>query len=92
MEKPETAASSEVLAAMCHLLSIVLGRVPNAILRAKFGAGSAVLCGIVESKQVGGAGGQQPCAGRAGRAGRQQTCAGLASTQAVAMCEHAGSS
>ena len=41
MEKPETAASSEVLAAMCHLLSIVLGRVPNAILRAKFGAGSA---------------------------------------------------
>lgn len=30
----------------------VLARVPNAILRAKFGAGSALLCGVVEAKQV----------------------------------------
>ncbi|PRW60392.1 ARM repeat superfamily [Chlorella sorokiniana] len=51
LEKPETLASSEVLAAMCHLLSLVLARVPNAILRAKFGAGSALLCGVVEAKQ-----------------------------------------
>ena len=52
LEKPETLASGEVLAAMCHLLSLVLGRVPNQILRAKFAAGSQVLCGILEAKQV----------------------------------------
>lgn len=104
LEKPETLASSEVLAAMCHLLSLVrrrkragtlhllpvvsagcmqvacfvcthlnrravavhvamlrvhasrplqvLARVPNAILRAKFGAGSALLCSVVDAKQV----------------------------------------
>ncbi|EFN50547.1 hypothetical protein CHLNCDRAFT_137227, partial [Chlorella variabilis] len=51
LEKPETLASGEVLAAMCHLLSLVLGRVPNQILRAKFAAGSQVLCGILEAKQ-----------------------------------------
>ena len=54
LEKPETLASSEVLAAMCHLLSLVLGRVPNSILRSKFAAGSQVVCNIVEAKQVGG--------------------------------------
>ena len=52
LENPETLGSGEVLAAMCHLLSLVLQRVPNAILRAKFAAGSAVLCGILEAKQV----------------------------------------
>ncbi|KAL4855011.1 RRP12-like protein [Chlorella vulgaris] len=51
LEKPETMASSEVLAAMCHLLSLVLGRVPNQVLRSKFSAGSQVLCGILEAKQ-----------------------------------------
>ena len=30
----------------------VLARVPNAILRAKFGAGSTLLCSVVEAKQV----------------------------------------
>lgn len=30
----------------------VLARVPNAILRAKFGAGSALLCSVVDAKQV----------------------------------------
>lgn len=53
LEKPETLASGEVLAAMLHLLSLVLARVPNAILRSKFGAGSALLCSILEAKQVG---------------------------------------
>lgn len=53
LEKPETLASGQVLGAMCHLLALVLARVPNAVLRAKFGAGSALLCGIVEAKQVG---------------------------------------
>ena len=46
------AASSEVLAAMCHLLSLVLGRVPNSVLRAKFGAGAALLRGVMEAKRV----------------------------------------
>lgn len=55
LEKPESLASGEVLAAMCHLLSIVLGRVPNQVLRAKFAAGSQVLCAIMDAKQVGGA-------------------------------------
>jgi hypothetical protein len=54
LEKPETLASGEVLAAMCHLLSLVLSRVPNQILRAKFAASSQVLCSILEAKQVGG--------------------------------------
>ncbi|PSC74246.1 ARM repeat superfamily [Micractinium conductrix] len=52
LEKPETLASGEVLAAMLHLLSLVLARVPNAILRSKFGAGSALLCSILEAKQA----------------------------------------
>ena len=34
----------------------VLARVPNAILRSKFGAGAALLCGVVEAKQVRGPG------------------------------------
>ena len=51
LEKPETLGSGQVLGAMLHLLSLTLARVPNAVLRAKFGAGSALLCGILEAKQ-----------------------------------------
>lgn len=50
MEKPETLASNEVLAAMCTLLSLVLPRLPNAVLAGKAGQCGSVLAAVVEAK------------------------------------------
>lgn len=44
-------AGLQVLAAMCTLLSMVLPRLPNAVLHSKFGQSSRVLAAVVESKQ-----------------------------------------
>ncbi len=53
MFRPREGAA-ELLLSTADLLAAlqVLARVPNAILRAKFGAGSTLLCGVVEAKQV----------------------------------------
>ncbi|GAB4822579.1 hypothetical protein N2152v2_009625 [Parachlorella kessleri] len=50
LEKQETLQNSEVTAAMCHLLSLVLGRVPNAVLRAKLAPSAQLLAAVVEAK------------------------------------------
>lgn len=47
---PWLRCSLQVTAAMCHLLSIVLGRVPNSVLRSKFAASVQLTASVVESK------------------------------------------
>lgn len=48
LEQPETIKSPQVTLAACTLLSTILARVPNAVLRAKFNGCVKVISGIVE--------------------------------------------
>jgi len=48
LEKPEARASPEILAAMCHLLSLALGRVPEPAVKAKADQTLALILSVAE--------------------------------------------
>jgi ribosomal RNA-processing protein 12 len=50
LERPETIADAGVAAAMCTLLSSVLARVPNAMLKGKFAPSSRLLSSVLEAR------------------------------------------